>query len=125
MRQLNSTTREELYLILPLLKSRDDNETIARVYTFLSENRDYRSIRLQSLKNVDDYFYISFLYEGHSDYYPFTLELYLAEDKNNTLLLAGSIVQAVHPIFEEIIKDKILPQFLETTGIRDYYARNF
>lgn len=94
----------------------DENDTIEKVCDFLDtikcNSAEKKEIIVEDTKYLK-YIKVKYIYEGHSGYYDFDLVFYIVylTDKDE-LVLCGNIEQCVHELFEEIIIDKILPEWL-------------
>jgi len=107
-----------LFYILPYKREEEsDEEILEKTITFLSGSSDIGRISI----NLDGHnIILSCLYEGYSSYYEYELIFELVGyDKGDKLMLAGYINQDIHELFEEIIKEKILPLWFNGLGLEE------
>jgi hypothetical protein len=85
--------------------------------------------RVQQLSNTIDKYndlVLEYLYEGYGEYHRFHLRfevVYLTDIKR--LVLSGSVEQGVHDLFDVIIHDSILPDFVKTYNLKEYNYYDF
>jgi hypothetical protein len=92
----------------------NDVDILNNVFEILDKGK-YSIISKVSTKIEDDKFIVvRYRYEGWSAYYEFDFRIYLVyiTDKNE-IMLCGLIEQDVHDLFEEIIRFKIIPQWIK------------
>jgi len=115
-----------LFYILPYKREEEDDNVnlLEKTVTFL-----YKSEKLLNNVSVSidrGRIIFSAEYEGNSGYYDYELEFelinYTNESDKKQLMLLGSINQDEHELFEEIIKEKILPKWSEYLGLKSYYT---
>lgn len=106
-------------------EKKEDEELLEKIKNLLyksSELLNRVSVRIDE-KNCRIIF--SAEYEGYSGYYEYELDFELVNykgDKEEQLMLLGSINQSEHELFEEIIKEKILPKWSKYLGLKSYYG---
>lgn len=97
-----------------------DKEVIKKVFDLLDNSECCRyTIEKISVKiEYDNNIRITYRYGGNSGYYDFDLSFYLVYvTDNDELVLCGTIEQCVHDLFEDIIEDKIMPQWVKDLGL--------
>lgn len=96
-----------------------DKEVIKKVFDLLDNSECVYMIEKVSAKiEYDNNIRITYRYEGNSGYYDFDLSFYLVYvTDNDELVLCGTIEQCVHDLFEDIITDKIIPQWVKDLGL--------
>ena len=91
---------------------KNDEEIVKNVFQILDKAECF-IVRKVSI-SIEKYGYIrvNYLYEGHSGYYNFDFVFYLIYlTDTDEIILCGNIEQDVHELFEDIIIDKIMPEW--------------
>jgi hypothetical protein len=113
-----------LFYILPYKRNdMSDSDLLKNTELFLSNSNLYKI----NVKVDDEKIVLSATYEGYESYYDYELFFDLVNVKDNEnnedfLMLLGYISQDEHELFEEIIKEKILPKWVKELGLINYYS---
>lgn len=117
-----------LFYILPYKRDEDDKECLKKTRNFLYKSSELLN-RVSVIIGENNNIIFSAEYEGYSGYYEYELDFELVNYKEDDedsgdekLMLLGSINQSEHELFEEIIKEKILPKWSEYLGLKSYYS---
>jgi hypothetical protein len=111
-----------LFYILPYKRDDyDDNKILKKTFIMIYEKVDQILIKLDGNNIV-----LSGIYEGSTSYYEYEIIFELVNyvnscDKSeNKLMLLGYINQDIHDLFEDIIKEKILPKLVDQLKLEEY-----
>lgn len=93
---------------------KNDKEVFDSVFEILDKGKSFSAQKVGIKTEYGNNIIVTYRYEGNSGYYDFDLVFYLVyvTDKDE-IMLCGSIEQGVHDLFEDIITDKILPQWMK------------
>lgn len=117
----------ELTYLLPFdYKEQSEQDLLEQSRQLFNTKSFYRVEQLSN--KIDKYndLVLEYLFEGYAEYYRFDIRfkiVYLTDIKR--LVLSGSVEQGVHEVFDIIIKESILPDFIKTYDLKEYNYFDF
>lgn len=107
--------------------NQSENEMLEKLKDLFSENKCYLVEKSKiEIDNKYNTVTIAYLYAGHGEYHLFELEfeiIYLTDIDRH--IISGQILQAVHDLFEVIIRNPILPEWTKVYGLKEYNYFHF
>jgi hypothetical protein len=117
----------DISYLLPFdYKEQSEHDLLEQVKELLTSNKYYKVEQKSIEIKYDKCVVVEYLYEGWGEYHCFELEfevIYLSDI--NKLILSGGINQAVHDLFELIIRDTILPEWSKIHNLKEYSYYDF
>ena len=86
----------------------------------------YRVEQVGNTINKYNELVLEYLFEGYGEYHRFDIRfeiMYLTDIKR--LVLSGSVEQGIHDLFDVIIHESILPDFVKTYNLKEYNYFDF
>lgn len=117
----------ELSYLLPFdYKEQSERELLEQSQQLFITKSFYRVEQLSNKIDEYNYLVLEYLFEGYGEYHRFDIRfkiVYLTDIKR--LVLSGSVEQGVHDLFDVIIHDSILPDFIQTYNLKKYNYFDF
>jgi predicted Zn-dependent protease len=107
------------------LEEKEEKDLLEKTKNYLYKSSELLNRVSVRINDQNCNIILSAEYEGYSGYYDYELDFelvnYINENGERELMLLGYIAQSEHELFEEIIKEKILPKWSKYLGLKSYY----
>lgn len=117
----------ELTYLLPFdYTEQSEHELLDKSKELFNTKSFYRVEQVGNTINKYNELVLEYLFEGYGEYHRFDIRfeiMYLTDIKR--LVLSGSVEQGIHDLFDVIIHESILPDFVKTYNLKEYNYFDF